>query len=217
MAVVMGSSSRRTSNRFGAISTFNVVTPVTVPPGRCKLATSPSLDRVGTHHENDRNCRGRCLSGGRGQTGTARREHAHPTGDQLGHLRSEVNTMGRSLRCAVMILLALAQSRATAQDIPGLEACTAEKQMERRTGCLQSNDEFLQQVLSKLARETQAKIVASGRALAAAEAEIAALKSANGEVEQRAGTNEGEGRIHHQEVEIKQSCATRGSMAALGR
>jgi ubiquinone biosynthesis protein UbiJ len=86
--------------------------------------------------------------------------------------------MGRSLRCAVMMFLALAPSRATGQDIPGLEACTAEKKIERRTGCLQSNDEFLQQALSKLARETQAKIVASGRALAAAEAEIAALKSA---------------------------------------
>ena len=95
-----------------------------------------------------------------------------------GHLRSEGNTMGRSLRCAVMMFLALAPSRATGQDIPGLEACTAEKKMERRTGCLQSDDEFLQQALSKLARETQAKIVASGRALAAAEAEIAALKSA---------------------------------------
>src|SRR5262245_20946122 len=87
-------------------------------------------------------------------------------------------TMGRSLRCAVMLLLALMSARATAQDIPGLEACTAEKQMDRRTGCLQSNDEYLQQALAKLSRETQARIAASGRALAAAQAEIAALKSA---------------------------------------
>lgn len=86
--------------------------------------------------------------------------------------------MGRALGCAAMMLLALMSSRATAQDIPGLELCTAEKQMERRTGCLQSNDEFLQQALSKLARETQAKIAASGRALAAAQAEISALRSA---------------------------------------
>jgi peptidoglycan hydrolase CwlO-like protein len=70
-----------------------------------------------------------------------------------------------------MMLLALTSAHATAQDIPGLEVCTAEKQMERRTGCLQSNDEYLQQTLSKLARETQAK-------LAASQAEIAALKSA---------------------------------------
>ena len=86
--------------------------------------------------------------------------------------------MERSFRFAVMMLLALMSQGATAQDIPGLEACTAEKQMERRTGCLQSNDDFLQRTLSKLSRETQAKIAASDRDLAAARAEIAALKSA---------------------------------------
>ena len=86
--------------------------------------------------------------------------------------------MGRSLRFAVMMLLASMAARATAQDIPGLEACTAEKQMERRTGCLQSNDDFLQRTLSKLSRETQAKLAASDRDLAAARAEIATLKSA---------------------------------------
>jgi len=86
--------------------------------------------------------------------------------------------MRRLLHCTVMMLLALMPVRAAAQDIRGLEVCTAEKQMERRTGCLQSNDEYLQQALSKLARETQAKIAASSRALAAAQDEIAALKSA---------------------------------------
>jgi ubiquinone biosynthesis protein UbiJ len=96
--------------------------------------------------------------------------------------------MGRSLCCAVMMLLVLMSSRATAQDVPGLETCTAEKQMERRTGCLQSNDDFLAQTLSKLARDTQARLAASGRELAAARAEIATLKSAteklNGELAQ---------------------------------
>jgi len=67
---------------------------------------------------------------------------------------------------------------AVAQDIRGLEVCTAEKQLERRTGCLQSNVEFLQQMLTKLARETQDKISAANRDLAAARAEIAMLKSA---------------------------------------
>ncbi len=86
--------------------------------------------------------------------------------------------MERSLRFAAMTCLALMSPRATAQDIPGLEACTAEKQMERRTGCLQSNDDFLQRTLSKLSRETEAKIAAAGRDLAAARAEIATLKSA---------------------------------------
>ena len=94
--------------------------------------------------------------------------------------------MRRSLRFAAITLLALMSPSASAQDIPGLEACTAEKQMERRTGCLQSNHDFLQRTLSKLSRETQAKIAASDRALAAAKAEIVALKSAmeklNGEL-----------------------------------
>jgi len=94
--------------------------------------------------------------------------------------------MRRSLRFTAITLLALMSPSASAQDIPGLEACTAEKQMERRTGCLQSNDDFLQRTLSKLSRETQAKIAASDRALAAAKAEIVALKSAmeklNGEL-----------------------------------
>lgn len=69
-------------------------------------------------------------------------------------------------------------SPAMAQDIRGLEVCTAEKQMERRTGCLQANVEFLQQALAKLARETNNKLADAGRDLAAARAEIAALKAA---------------------------------------
>jgi hypothetical protein len=58
-----------------------------------------------------------------------------------------------------------------------MEVCTAEKQIERRTGCLQANIEFLEQALNKLARETQDKITATDRDLAAAQAEIAGLKS----------------------------------------
>ena len=75
------------------------------------------------------------------------------------------------------VVLATLPLPAAAQDIRGLEICTAEKQMERRTGCLQANVEFLQQTLTKLARETDDKIAAADRDLAAARAEIAALKS----------------------------------------
>jgi ubiquinone biosynthesis protein UbiJ len=50
--------------------------------------------------------------------------------------------------------------------------------MERRTGCLQSNVEFLQKALAGLTRETQAKMAAAGRDLAAAREEITALKAA---------------------------------------
>ena len=95
--------------------------------------------------------------------------------------------MKRSRRCTPFVLLALA-SPAAAQDIPGLENCMAEKQIERRTGCFQSNDDFLQRTMLKQARDMQAKVAASARDLAAAQAEIAALKSTidklSGEVSQ---------------------------------
>lgn len=66
---------------------------------------------------------------------------------------------------------------ATAQDIRGLEVCTAEKQMERRTGCLQANVEFLHQALIRQARENSGKLDTANREVAAAKAEIAALKA----------------------------------------
>jgi predicted RNase H-like nuclease (RuvC/YqgF family) len=72
---------------------------------------------------------------------------------------------------------AAAQSPAKAQDVRGMQICTVEKQMERRTSCLQANVEFLQQAMLKLSRETQAKIDSEGRALAAARAEIETLQS----------------------------------------
>jgi hypothetical protein len=79
--------------------------------------------------------------------------------------------------CPAGALLVVLPSPVAAQDIRGMERCTAETRMERRTGCLQANVEFLQQALIKLARETQDKITATDRDLAAARAEIAALKS----------------------------------------
>lgn len=82
-----------------------------------------------------------------------------------------------SLCCSAIVLTA-GLSCAAAQDIRGLEVCTAEKQMERRTGCLQANIEFLQKAMAKLTRETQDKIAAANRDLAAARADVTALKSA---------------------------------------
>jgi septal ring factor EnvC (AmiA/AmiB activator) len=83
----------------------------------------------------------------------------------------------RNLLLGLALLLAAGSLPASAQDIRGLEICTAEKQMDRRTSCLQSNVEFLQQTLNKLAHDTQDKMAAADRDLASARAEIAALKS----------------------------------------
>jgi hypothetical protein len=79
---------------------------------------------------------------------------------------------------AAVFLLGLIALPATAQDIRGMELCMAEKQMERRTGCLQANTEFLQQGMNKLKRDSESKLAAFGRDLSAAKAEIAALKAA---------------------------------------
>jgi len=95
----------------------------------------------------------------------------------MGALSADVRRSVRRQLFAALALTALL-APAAAQDIRGLEVCTAEKQMERRTGCLQANIEYLQQTLAKLNRDTQDKIAAAGRELAAARAEIATLKSA---------------------------------------
>ena len=63
-----------------------------------------------------------------------------------------------------------------AQDVPGIEICTAEKTMERRTSCLQSNVEFLQKMIAKLALEHQQKIDAANRQIDALKANVVALQ-----------------------------------------
>lgn len=81
------------------------------------------------------------------------------------------------LRPLLLIPAAIVVSAAAAQDIRGLEVCTAEKAMDRRTSCLQSNVEFLHQALDKQRRDLQAKLDAAGRDAAAQKAELAALKA----------------------------------------
>jgi hypothetical protein len=58
-----------------------------------------------------------------------------------------------------------------AQDIAGIEDCTKTSGLDKRTGCLQSNVNFLQRLVTKNALEAWQK-------LSAADAEIVALKSA---------------------------------------
>jgi len=64
-----------------------------------------------------------------------------------------------------------------AQDVRGLEVCTAEKQMERRTSCLQANTSFLQDVIDRNARDARLKLDAVTKELAASRNEVTALKA----------------------------------------
>jgi len=63
-----------------------------------------------------------------------------------------------------------------AQDIPGIEICTAEKAMDRRTSCLQSNVDFLQKTIGKLSADHQQKLDAANRQIEALKIAVAGLQ-----------------------------------------
>ena len=77
------------------------------------------------------------------------------------------------VRLAVLSLslIVIAAAAAQAQDIAGIEDCTKTSGLDKRTGCLQSNVNFLQRLVNKNALESWQK-------LNAANAEIVALKAA---------------------------------------
>ncbi len=75
------------------------------------------------------------------------------------------------------LLLFLFTATAAAQDVRGLEVCTAEKDMARRTGCLQANVEYLQQELVKLTRRAAEERAAAAKESAALKADMAGMKT----------------------------------------
>ena len=85
---------------------------------------------------------------------------------------------GRTVFTTPLLLLACAllPASAVAQDIPGVEICTVEKTMERRTSCLQSNVDFLQKTITKLGIDHQQKIDAANRQIEALKATVAGLQ-----------------------------------------
>ena len=81
-----------------------------------------------------------------------------------------------ALVASVMAPLILTPGRAAAQDVPGIEICTVEKTMERRTSCLQSNVDFLQKTMSKLAADHQQKLDAAKAQIESLKATVASLQ-----------------------------------------
>jgi len=63
-----------------------------------------------------------------------------------------------------------------AQDIPGIEICTVEKTMERRTSCLQSNIDFLQKTNAKLAADHAQKLDVARAQIEGLKASVTALQ-----------------------------------------
>src|SRR5579863_9068214 len=79
--------------------------------------------------------------------------------------------------CAVALVM-LGAGAVHAQDVPGIEICTVEKTMERRTSCLQSNVEFLQKTIVKLDAQHQQRLDAANRQIESLKASLAVLQKA---------------------------------------
>ncbi len=85
--------------------------------------------------------------------------------------------MGRAMVALAVTALGLVMSgHARAQDVPGIEICTVEKTMERRTSCLQSNVDFLQKTITKLTIDHQQKLDAANRQIEALKASVVSLQ-----------------------------------------
>jgi predicted transcriptional regulator len=85
-----------------------------------------------------------------------------------------IGRIALALSLAAPCLLIAAAGRA--QDVPGIEICTIEKTMERRTSCLQSNVEFLQKTISRLVADNQQKLDAANRQIEALKATVVSLQ-----------------------------------------
>jgi hypothetical protein len=81
-----------------------------------------------------------------------------------------------SIITAALTVLTLIPSQLLAQDVPGIEICTVEKTMERRTSCLQSNIDFLQKTITKLAADHQQKLDAANRQIDGLKAAMVSLQ-----------------------------------------
>src|SRR6478735_4870012 len=79
-------------------------------------------------------------------------------------------------RVALALFVVLLPPAVLAQDVPGIEICTVEKTMERRTSCLQSNVDFLQKTITRLGIDHQQKIDAANRQIETLKVTIAGLQ-----------------------------------------
>ena len=84
--------------------------------------------------------------------------------------------IGRIVLAASVILASHLATPASAQDVPGIEICTVEKTMERRTSCLQSNVDFLQKTTSKLSADHAQKLDAANRQIESLKSAVAGLQ-----------------------------------------
>src|ERR1700760_2012981 len=105
-----------------------------------------------------------------------------PGSQQIEHTAEWSLTKGFPMIGRIVIALLvlapwlLASGNVRAQDVPGIEICTAEKTMERRTSCLQSNVDFLQKTINKLIADHQQKLDAANRQIDGLKANLVSLQ-----------------------------------------
>jgi hypothetical protein len=90
----------------------------------------------------------------------------------------KISTLGRIalVTSAVLAPCVMMSAAGRAQDVPGIEICTVEKTMERRTSCLQSNVDFLQKTITKLGIDQQQKLDAANRQIEGLKGAVAGLQ-----------------------------------------
>jgi hypothetical protein len=90
--------------------------------------------------------------------------------------RARVALFGLAAASCAGLFLGLPSS-APAQDIPGIENCSAEKDMARRTGCLQSNVNYLKAQLTQMQTVTFGRIEAANRQIDALKTAVISLQA----------------------------------------
>ena len=87
----------------------------------------------------------------------------------------------RSMIAGTLLCCFVFSGPALAQDVPGIENCMAEKQIERRTGCLQSNINFLKTQIAtevgKARADAQARLDEAGKQIDALKLLVAGLQA----------------------------------------
>ena len=124
--------------------------------------------------------------------------------------------IGRTALAALMVMTSclLTPIGAAAQDVPGIEICTVEKTMERRTSCLQSNVDFLQKTLTKLAADHQQKLDAANRQIEGLKATVAALQKTVDDLQQAASKKAAEDQKKAEPPPAKQPPSAKDAPAA---
>jgi hypothetical protein len=98
-----------------------------------------------------------------------------------GNSATESNTMSRMAAVSLTLIVAGLQlfelNGARAQDIAGMEDCTKTAGLDKRTGCFQSNVNFLHQLVTKNALDARQRLNAANNEIVALKAALASLQT----------------------------------------